>query len=290
MGKFIDLTNRRVGKLVILRRIGTTLPVKWLCHCDCGKQTTVWAQNLTSKFERHRTKSCGCLRKLAIQKRTFQNLKNKRFGELLVTQFMGYIKNRSHWKCICNCGNETIVHSNKLQSGSTRSCGCLLRDRNPKIKSLLGQTFGQLTVIGRNSNIKGKLKSRWICKCSCGKIKSFLGGPLQRGTTKSCGCYTKKYLSDFFTKNLIGKKYSRLVVVKRVDKFHPSKLSLWECLCSCGNVVVKKSVALVHNRVKSCGCYKSEMDRMRLQTPNRIKMARMNSQIHGMKQRGELLI
>ncbi len=32
------------------------------------------------------------------------------------------------WKCICECGKETIVTSSHLKSGHTRSCGCLMLD------------------------------------------------------------------------------------------------------------------------------------------------------------------
>lgn len=33
------------------------------------------------------------------------------------------------WLCQCDCGKQTIVIGSKLQSGNTRSCGCLRRDR-----------------------------------------------------------------------------------------------------------------------------------------------------------------
>ena len=29
------------------------------------------------------------------------------------------------WRCRCDCGNETIVGQTPLQSGKTKSCGCL---------------------------------------------------------------------------------------------------------------------------------------------------------------------
>lgn len=29
------------------------------------------------------------------------------------------------WKCVCSCGNETIVAGSDLRSGHTKSCGCL---------------------------------------------------------------------------------------------------------------------------------------------------------------------
>ena len=31
------------------------------------------------------------------------------------------------WKCVCECGNETIVRGVELKKGTTQSCGCLLQ-------------------------------------------------------------------------------------------------------------------------------------------------------------------
>lgn len=65
MGKLIDLTGRRFGRLTVLGREGIykspnqeTFLLTWRCRCDCGNETVVVANNL--KFGR--TRSCGCLR------------------------------------------------------------------------------------------------------------------------------------------------------------------------------------------------------------------------------------
>ena len=36
---------------------------------------------------------------------------------------------RSFWLCDCTCGNQKSVPSNALQSGMTKSCGCIRRER-----------------------------------------------------------------------------------------------------------------------------------------------------------------
>lgn len=51
-------------------------------------------------------------------------LDGQKFGKLLVISFNGVVKENRTWNCICECGNNTIVSSNKLKSGRTRSCGC----------------------------------------------------------------------------------------------------------------------------------------------------------------------
>ena len=61
MGKFIDLTGQKHGKLTVIRRNGISKDryIKWLCQCECGKQTIVRGESLKNG----NTKSCGCLQK-----------------------------------------------------------------------------------------------------------------------------------------------------------------------------------------------------------------------------------
>lgn len=33
----------------------------------------------------------------------------------------------AYWLCMCSCGNPTVVRSDNLLSGKTKSCGCLRR-------------------------------------------------------------------------------------------------------------------------------------------------------------------
>ena len=56
--KLIDLTGQRFGRLVVLKRDGKDFPTKWICKCDCGKECSVFAENL----RRGHTTSCGCFR------------------------------------------------------------------------------------------------------------------------------------------------------------------------------------------------------------------------------------
>ena len=55
-----DLTNKRFGKLVALRRAGSNKQgcVMWICQCDCGNEKPVSSDHLTRKS--YPVKSCGC--------------------------------------------------------------------------------------------------------------------------------------------------------------------------------------------------------------------------------------
>lgn len=58
MGKLIDLTGQRFGRLVVLsRHVDKNKRAFWLCLCDCGNQAVVNGSSLRDRV----TRSCGCL-------------------------------------------------------------------------------------------------------------------------------------------------------------------------------------------------------------------------------------
>lgn len=65
--KYEDLIGHRFGRLTVIglhdrklhSRTARTQSIRWLCQCDCGKETIVWSGLLRSGH----TKSCGCYAK-----------------------------------------------------------------------------------------------------------------------------------------------------------------------------------------------------------------------------------
>lgn len=49
----------------------------------------------------------------------------KKIYRLTVLEKVNIDKPRTHFRCLCECGNELIVSLNALQRGNTKSCGCL---------------------------------------------------------------------------------------------------------------------------------------------------------------------
>jgi len=49
-------------------------------------------------------------------------------GFLTVVEFIGrqtmYGRSFRMWRCMCACGNETIIEPARIRSGNTRTCGC----------------------------------------------------------------------------------------------------------------------------------------------------------------------
>lgn len=81
-----------------------------------------------------------------------------------------------------------------------------------KFEDLKGKTFGEWNVIKLDEELmeqrkkEGKCrKTYWICKCSCGNIKSVSSGDLKSGKTLSCGClYANRNIYDLSKEYGIG--------------------------------------------------------------------------------------
>lgn len=114
-----DLSGERFGKLVCLeptQERGNRGTVIWRCRCDCGNECLAESSQLTKGYKR----SCGCLSHPPLK-----DFIGKRFGMLKVVEYAGKEEGMHRWRCLCDCGQETIVGQTLLQSGKTRTCGCL---------------------------------------------------------------------------------------------------------------------------------------------------------------------
>ena len=182
MGKLIDLTGQTFGEWTVIKRdYETTDNAKhafWECKCSCGTVKSIPGVRL----RKGESKSCGCL------KEEQNNLTGKKYGKLLVLKKAESKNGHSQWHCLCDCGNETIVSSDKLKSGHTKSCGC---EKNKNKIDLIGQKFGKLTVIA-DSGKRHNGGMIWTCQCECGNIKDVRADALKAGTIMSCGCLRSK--------------------------------------------------------------------------------------------------
>ena len=79
------------------------------------------------------------------------DLSGRKFGRLTAVGDAGAdAKKRRRWLCVCECGKETTVVTSKLTTGHTRSCGCLLVDKNRELR----QTHGHATKGDRSLTYK----------------------------------------------------------------------------------------------------------------------------------------
>lgn len=104
------------------------------------------------------------------------------------------------------------------------------------MENLEGKRFGLWTVIKRTQS------GNCLCKCDCGTGKEVKIYNLKSGKSTSCGCARKN--------DLVGKKIGKLTIMKRL----PMKKSYveYECLCDCGNTIIKAHSNLVSTVGEKC--------------------------------------
>jgi hypothetical protein len=61
-----------------------------------------------------------------------KELTGEKFNSLRVLECVGKRHKYNVYRCLCDCGKETVVRSSYLRSGHTKSCGCLSSERAAK--------------------------------------------------------------------------------------------------------------------------------------------------------------
>lgn len=189
----------------------------------------------------------------------FKDLIGLVFGRLTVLEraenkILGGRK-RTMWVCQCSCENKSIitVSTDLLNSGQTKSCGCLQKEKASKngaskLIDLTDKKYGKLTVIKRVEN-KGEM-TMWLCKCSCDEQSEIIvsGGHLKSGHTKSCGCL----ISDY--EDLTKRVYGKWKVIERTSR--KGEKAKWLCECQCQNKTRRDVLesSLKNGASQSCGC------------------------------------
>jgi hypothetical protein len=111
-------------------------------------------------------------------------------------------------------------------------------------KSILGQRFGKLTVIGEDGS------GYRVCRCDCGSIKKMRPDGLRSGRVKTCGSCNRSV--DRMT-SVIGNRYGDLTVIEEHQICRNRHVMV---RCECGNVVEKGLASLKRGQTKTCGCKK----------------------------------
>lgn len=192
MGKFQDLTGKKIGKITVINRVENNLnkAIMWHCICDCGNEKDISSGVLLkSTFA-----NCGCERRGKPHPNARIDISGKRYGRLTVLYLLNpeSCAGTKVWRCLCDCGNVSDVPYSSLTSGHSTSCGCLFKEQLSKrsLKDITGQKFGMLTVIERVGS-KDR-KATWLCKCDCGNEFIAVGKDLRQHKTISCGCKSSR--------------------------------------------------------------------------------------------------
>ena len=157
------------------------------------------------------------------------DLTGQKFGRLtVIRKAHRKIDHKVVWVCQCVCGNKTETPTGSLQSGYTKSCGCLRRENSSKLRrvNLLGKRFGRLLVIEEEPIKVGDHKAFWKCQCDCGNIVLHSTSILTSGNTKSCGCLRNdnlKKLNDNNAKD--GTMLNQIADTRKINKNNKSGIT-----------------------------------------------------------------
>ncbi|MGY0694087.1 hypothetical protein ACW2QC_15115 [Virgibacillus sp. FSP13] len=244
MNKMKDIAGKRFGLLMAVRVVGKAKDgsLIWKVNCDCGNGDEVNGSLLRNGTKRH----CGCLKNYGNR---FSDLTGRQFGHLTVLEIAGKAKDDSYlWLVYCDCNPEYLFSVNgcDLRRKRKTHCGC----RHGNRAELLWEIYGDLLVVGFQYNVKTK-EFLWQCLCNCGGYTTANTRDLTSGSKKSCGCLKSP--------NLIGKKFGRLTVIKKLDSKR-NGYSLWKVLCDCGNLDMATTGHLNSKSKKSCGCLNLEIE------------------------------
>lgn len=166
-------------------------------------------------------------------------------------------KTKSGWKGLyqCSCGKQKLIRNSDVNSGRTKSCGCLRKKVLSEQKSadLTKKIFGYWEVLYRVEGQTGH-GSIWHCRCAnCGTEKDVQYSNLVEGRSKSCGCLRKQVLSD----DLTNQRFGSLVAKEPLYDYPKScseESTYWRCDCDCGNSFITTAHRLKQGNTQSCGC------------------------------------
>lgn len=189
----------------------------------------------------------------------------QRFGSLVVVNPDGGLRNRYRQViCKCDCGRDHSVRITLLVNGVSKSCGCGRGKaekkplaRKPVKRDLTGAIYGRLSVTGDSGERNPQRRVLWDCLCDCGERVKVTTSSLERGITSSCGCLQREKASERRMRDLSGKRFSKLHVLRLAEGHQDRETSYarWLCRCDCGNEHVVQSNHLQNGDVSSCGCW-----------------------------------
>lgn len=137
-----DLTGQRFGRLTAIRRMDEKAGncYKWLCRCDCGRETEV----STTALLHGGCRSCGCL----VTKHAYNNIENGRG-----------IKENSH--LIDGTCVEKLQNKDKLSANNTSGCTGVCAKKGKWIARITfkGKVYNLGTYVDINDAIAARKKA-----------------------------------------------------------------------------------------------------------------------------------
>jgi len=114
--------------------------------------------------------------------------------------------------------------------------------------SLVGQKFGNWTVVQLASTSGRQSIHTWLCRCACGKRAKIPTFQLTSGRSSCCrSCGHEKRVN-----NLLGQTFGSWTVIRRAKQINRKRGAYWFCRCSCGATRSLTAGTLRHGKRSKC--------------------------------------
>ena len=231
----IPMAGKQFSRLSVIERHGSEIPAKWFCKCVCGNETIVDGVLLRSG----NTRSCGCLRKELARERAYnpaltdeyRRERYERFQTVEHREWRKTVYERDDYVCqVCGYDKGGILVAHHKDSWDSNPDVRLAVDNGETCCERCHKKFHGTFGYGQNTQQQWNMYVKEVGNGTIGKRK-------------------RKFVSDD-----VGKKFSRLTVIKIVGKDERNGLLMALCRCECGNEKIAALSYLRRKKVKSCGC------------------------------------
>lgn len=113
----------------------------------------------------------------------FKDLTGQKYNMLTVISLHEKVDGKVYWKCMCDCGKETILDTGSLKH-ATKSCGCL--KHIDRFADLSGYENEDIVVLSFSQKRNGAIY--WNCRCKhCGEVSVKEATNIKKGLA-TCKC------------------------------------------------------------------------------------------------------
>ncbi len=167
----VNMHGRKIGHWTVVKE---NPDGSWHCRCVCGEERSIPENLLLAGIP----DSCGCRKSRA------RDLRGLRFGLLTALEPVAERARDGsvRWRCLCDCGRETVVSSSKLLHQHTSSCGCKKIGAFDTGKHYIDGTCLEIlfTPKLRSNNTSGctgvyQRQSKWLAYITVGSKRYWLG-------------------------------------------------------------------------------------------------------------------
>ena len=121
------------------------------------------------------------------------DMTGQRFGKLTVLEMVTPDGNQpgAHWRCLCDCGNETVVQGVNLRRGHHQSCGCARKDHIDRVRQEYFESKPKTEKPKAKKDNTNRIRLEYIKNDPDWKKKRKSEKNTSCPYNEGCACYTK---------------------------------------------------------------------------------------------------